>query len=133
MKKTLIILVIILIIFILFFYKIRIKSLELEQKNNFTDGKNYSTVNTAKFNSDSEGFSGGVYDGRFIYFSPIRNLKEYFGQITRYDSQKPFSDSSAWSFFDTTKFNPDSRGFGGAVYDGKYIYYFIAKILIYHQ
>lgn len=95
------------------------------QKNddNFKNEKNYNIVNTAEFNTESEGFSGGVFDGRYIYFSPIRNIEDYFGQVTRYDTKQSITEPTAWSFYDTAKLNSDSRGFGGAVFDGKFVYF----------
>ena len=35
------------------------------------------------------GFQGGVFDGRHVYFVPIRNGTGYHGEILRYDAKSP--------------------------------------------
>ena len=46
-----------------------------------------------------------------------------FGQITRYDTTLSFTNSSSYSFFDTTTVNVNSVGFYNGVFDGRYIYF----------
>ncbi|MCZ7358032.1 MAG: DUF2341 domain-containing protein [Candidatus Methanoperedens sp.] len=89
---------------------------------NFTDPNSWSFYDTAIQNSKSKGFIGAVFDGRYVYFVPYNN-GVYHGQVTRYDTNGSFNDSASWSFYDTAAQNPNSKGFYGAVFDGRYIYF----------
>ena len=80
------------------------------------------------------GFSGAVFDGRYVYFVPFNN-----GTVARYDTKPPVSDAGAsdaatdggsnafasaahWSTFDTSTLDNRSTGFEGAVFDGRFVY-----------
>ena len=88
----------------------------------FTSGSSYSVFDSTTVNSNSKGFSGAVFDGRYIYFVPNSN-GAIFGQVTRYDTTQPFTSGSSYSVFDTTTVNASSKGFFGAIFDGRYIYF----------
>lgn len=60
-------------------------------------------------------FTGGVYDGRYVYFSPAFRGQE---RIVRYDTHAPFAVASSWSTHRT-----GSLGWGGAVSDGRFVYF----------
>jgi hypothetical protein len=66
-------------------------------------------------------FTGGAFDGRFVYFVPASPLCPC-ARITRFDSQGDFTDPAAWSTFDTTTLGANVFGFAGAVFDGRYVY-----------
>ncbi len=70
-----------------------------------------------------KGFHGGVFDGRYVYLVPIANSIGYHGQVSRYDTTDSFTNQSSWSFYDTAAQNPNSKRFGGAVFDSRYIYF----------
>ena len=93
-----------------------------QKGNTFSVSASYSFFNTASLNANSKGFYGAVFDGRYIYFVPYFNTA-YSGQVTRYDTTGSFTQSSSWSFFDTASLNANSKGFYGAVFDGRYIYF----------
>ena len=46
-----------------------------------------------------------------------------FGLVTRYDSTASFTTAGSYTVFDTTTVSAYSKGFWGAVYDGKYVYF----------
>lgn len=76
-----------------------------------------------QFNSDSKGFSGASFDGRYLYLVPLSNGKGVFhGTIARFDSLGNFSESSSWSFFDSASLNGYSRGFVDSCFDGQFLY-----------
>ncbi|MBS0625612.1 MAG: hypothetical protein JSS32_06145 [Verrucomicrobia bacterium] len=80
--------------------------------------------NTQAFiNSNSVGFFGGVFDGRYIYLVPSSNPLTRSGQVTRYDTSQPFSASSSYAVFDMKTVDQNSVGFQGGAFDGRYIYY----------
>ena len=88
----------------------------------FTDAVSWAIYDTTEVNADSKGFEGAVYDGRYLYLVP-RNNGAIFGQVTRYDTQGSFTSAGSWSVYDTTAVQADSKGFWGAVYDDRYIYF----------
>src|ERR1700734_509512 len=69
-------------------------------------------------NALARDFQGGVFDGRYIYFSPVSN-----GAVTRYDTQGSFTAMTSWSTFDTSTLGANAQGFNGAVYDGRFVYF----------
>jgi hypothetical protein len=72
-------------------------------------------------------FQGGAFDGRYVYFvpygDPAGSPPAASGVAARYDTQAAFTDTSAWSTFDTTTLDPDAKGFAGAAFDGRYVYF----------
>ncbi len=87
-----------------------------------------STTNTLAFDTaanviaSSKGFSGGIFDGRYIYMVPYNN-GAYYGQITRYDTFGNFSSSSSYAVFNTSVLNANDIGFSTASFDGRYVYF----------
>jgi hypothetical protein len=89
-------------------------------KGNFSNPDSYSFYDTTAQNANSKAFSGAAFDGRYVYFVPDPSSK---GQVTRYDTTGSYEDQSSWSFYDTEAQNPNSKGFSGAVFDGRYVYF----------
>lgn len=91
----------------------------------FTATSSYSVFDTATVNANSTGFNGAVFDGRYIYLVPYYGpgFVGKSGQITRYDTTGSFTAASSYSVYDTTAVNANSKGFIGAVFDGRYIYF----------
>jgi uncharacterized membrane protein len=88
----------------------------------FTAAGSYSVFDTTTVNANSKGFHGAVFDGRYVYFVPYSN-GAYSGQVTRYDTTGSFTAAGSYSVFDTTTVNANSKGFNGAVFDGRYVYF----------
>jgi len=64
------------------------------------------------------GFSGGVFDDRYVYFAGRGDA------ILRYDTQAAFTAQTSWIvFFVSSAPFGSSGGFEGAVYDGRYVYF----------
>lgn len=74
------------------------------------------------FNVDAKGFRGGAFDGRYVYFVPY-DANFPVGLIARYDTQGGFSTTSSWSAFDVSTVNAGAKGFIGAAFDGRYVYF----------
>jgi hypothetical protein len=70
---------------------------------------------------EAKGFSGAVFDGRFIYLVPLNN-GQFQGRVLRFDPQGQFDDPSAWASFDSASVNANSRGFVNGMFDGRYLY-----------
>ena len=69
------------------------------------------------------GYSAGAFDGRYMYFAPYAVGDQASGKAVRYDTQAPFASASAWTWFDTTGVAADAKGFGSALFDGRYLYF----------
>jgi hypothetical protein len=69
-------------------------------------------------NSSYRQFSGGVFDGRYIYFVPRTNSK-----CARYDTQGDLSAAASWTGVDIPSLLGASFSvFRGGAFDGRYIY-----------
>ncbi|MEM7391554.1 MAG: choice-of-anchor Q domain-containing protein, partial [Verrucomicrobiota bacterium] len=74
----------------------------------------------------AKGFSGGVFDGRYLYLVPDRpdgGLPS--GTVLRYDSEAAFTTNTSWTSFDASNIDIANgmRGFSHGVFDGQYIYF----------
>ena len=83
------------------------------------------SANTTQFfdmglnvNSLLTGFRGGMFDGRYVYYTPGSN-----SIIGRYDTTLSFGAPASYSMFDTSVVTSDTAGFGGSAFDGRYIYF----------
>jgi hypothetical protein len=62
---------------------------------------------------------GAIFDGRYVYYVPYAN-----SVAVRYDTRGEFSDPACWTAYDAGNTSGlDTRGYDGAAFDGKYIYY----------
>ena len=90
----------------------------------FTAKSSWSVFNLANVDPDLPAFTGGAYDGRFVYFVPSQaGSMGTNGYVARYDtSAGGLPSSTAWSAFDLTKINQNAPGYAGAVFDGRHLY-----------
>jgi hypothetical protein len=89
----------------------------------FTAPGSYTCFDLTLASPDCSGYRGAVFDGRFIYFSPYQNNSSFFGRVARYDTLFSFTSVNSYTSFDTAALSSGSRGFFGAVFDGRYIYF----------
>ncbi len=69
------------------------------------------------------GFEGGVFDGRYVYFSPT-TTGPAAGHVLRFDTTGTFTNFASWSAFDASHVDGlATYGFQGAVFDGHYVYF----------
>ena len=75
--------------------------------------------------SDPDGFSGGIYDGRYIYFIPTHNGTSASGEVLRYDTTAAFDSTTSWTSFIPTNngVGTNLRGYAGGAFDGRYVYF----------
>jgi hypothetical protein len=100
------------------------------------DAKAWETVNVENMFPDitsggAKGYANGVFDGRYVYYAPYFDGDNYHGRAIRYDAQGTFASASSWEAVDIKDFFPalgEARGYNGAVFDGRYVYY-----MPYHQ
>jgi hypothetical protein len=75
--------------------------------------------------TDPDGYSGVVFDGRYLYFAPYHNGAAYSGEVLRYDTTLSFDAAGAWATYDAHAQGVGSfvAGFEGAVFDGRFVYF----------
>ena len=75
----------------------------------------------------TRGYFGAVFDGRYVYFVPEQHGEEgtpTHGVVLRYDTHGAFDDQSSYAAYDAGRTDGlDTRGFYGAVFDGRYVYF----------
>lgn len=75
---------------------------------------------------DTTGFYGAVFDGRYVYYCPIRSLKSdresVHGNVLRYDTQQDFHDPASYEGFDASNIDGlRTVCYYGATFDGRYV------------
>lgn len=92
--------------------------------NAFNNPKNwlaYDAGNTGDL--ETKGYFGVVSDGRYVYYVPCR-MQDFHGIVLRYDTQGDFKEQASWASYDAGKTDGlESRGYAGAVFDGRYVYF----------
>lgn len=84
----------------------------------FTAGSAWTIVDLTTLNSSAHGYSGAIFDGRYVYLVPSLN-----GLLARYDTTgSGLSAAGSWTFFDVSTLNSSAVGFRGGTYDGRYVY-----------
>jgi len=75
--------------------------------------------------NDPDGYAGGAFDGRYVYFAPYHNGTSHHGEVLRHDGTADFDSPAAWMTFDPAAHGVGSNptGFNGAVFDGRYVYF----------
>ncbi len=88
------------------------------------------TFDPALLGIDKQGFSGATFDGRYVYFVPLRDVTDggSSGLVVRYDSTAAFAATTSWTTFDTSTIpvsdgGVPARGFSGGVFDGRAMYF----------
>ncbi|MEE2872485.1 MAG: hypothetical protein VX893_06175, partial [Candidatus Latescibacterota bacterium] len=75
----------------------------------------------------TRGYFGAVFDGRYVYFVPEQHGEEGMpthGIVLRYDTHGEFADRSSYSAYDAGETDGlQTRGFYGAIFDGRYVYF----------
>jgi hypothetical protein len=89
----------------------------------FTGNSSWSVFGLAAVDVSAQGFTGATFDGRFVYFVPDQVNSGLNGMMTRYDTRAAFATGGAWSTFDATSVNPGAKGFEGATFDGRFVYF----------
>jgi hypothetical protein len=100
----------------------------------FTDAGSWTTFDVQGVNAQAHDFSGGVFDGRYVYLVP-NNLE--FGEmasglVARYDTTMAFATGSSWDVFDASTVNGRAKGFGSGAFDGRYVYFLPQHWVVLH-
>ena len=94
-----------------------------EAGGGFADASSWTSFDLAARNPAFVGYSGGVFDGRYLYLAPNTNeFQQPSGLVTRMDTQAPFDAGASWNAFDTTQLNDAAASYSNAAFDGRYVY-----------
>jgi hypothetical protein len=90
----------------------------------FSVASSWSLFDPTTVNQYAAGFTGGVFDGRYVTFVPARaSVPSFKCVVARYDTQGSFTAASSWSAFDTAVLKLESEPrFTGGAFDGRYVY-----------
>jgi hypothetical protein len=94
-----------------------------DTKADFGTPSSWFTFDITSINPAAKGFVRAAFDGRYLYLVPHHNGAAYHGLTARYDTQGGFDAPTSWTTFDMSTVNAGSKGFWGAVFDGRYVYY----------
>ena len=89
----------------------------------FADRASWQVYDLKAIDDTCKGFIGVVSDGQYLYFVPYNNGLGRYGQVLRYDASADFASAQSWERFDTRTVDDNSRGFFGAVFDGRFVYF----------
>lgn len=73
--------------------------------------------------TDPDGYRGGAFDGRYIYFAPYYNGSAYHAEVLRYDTTQDFDSPASWATFDASAVPNAGNGYHGALYVDGYVFF----------
>ena len=92
--------------------------LRYDTKADFASSSSWTGFSVGGVARRTTRFMGGVFDGRYLYLVPTAT-----GDVAvRYDTTAEFSAASSWAAFDVKGWDARAEGFGGGVFDGRYVY-----------
>jgi hypothetical protein len=76
-------------------------------------------ITTVPGATGQHGYSGGQFDGRYVYFVPYGG-----GIVVRYDTQgQGFGTLGSWEAYNLASANGNASQFSGSAFDGQYVYF----------
>lgn len=99
--------------------------LRYDPKGDFKDASSWSAYDAGFTDRlHTKGYTGGVTDGRYLYFAPFGYTPFGHGRVLRYDTQGGFKKASSWSGYDAGSTDGlNTRGYYGLAFDGRYVYF----------
>ncbi len=95
-----------------------------DTQSSFTSAASWSFFDLSSLNPNLQGSLGCVFDGRYVYVMGGNALATNDDDtIVRFDTQGTFGDKDAWTTLDLTTVHNVQYSFGGAVFDGRYVYF----------
>ncbi|MBF0205220.1 MAG: hypothetical protein HQK67_13195, partial [Desulfamplus sp.] len=89
----------------------------------FCDPDSWLSIDLTNFNSRACGFVSGTCEGKYIYLAPYFDGTDRYGQVARYNTEADIENPDSWEWFDSALVDSGSRGFFGAISDGRFIYF----------
>ena len=99
-------------------------ALRYDTQGDFKNAASWESFDASGTDSlDMVGFAGAVFDGRYIYYIPFSDANSRHGRVLRFDTEGDFDSSSSWDAYDAGMVGgTGTKGYNGAVFDGRYIY-----------
>jgi hypothetical protein len=97
--------------------------LRYDTQGSLSGTASWTIFDLTPLNSNLQWFQGATFDGRYVYLVPNTNGSARIGLAARYDTHANFADATSWSIFDIATVNTNAKGFGGASFDGRYLYF----------
>jgi hypothetical protein len=94
---------------------------QYDTQGTFTTAGSWATFDITTVSANATGFTGGIFDGRYIYFVP-HGPNGNIGLVARYDTQAAFTSAVSWSVFDATTVSAQATGFASGGFDGRFLY-----------
>lgn len=88
----------------------------------FDSASAWTCVDLTAFDAGSKGFIGAVCHDHMLYLAPYMDGGDRHGRVARYDTRLPVNDAASWKVFDCARVDQGSRGFFGALCDGRHLY-----------
>ena len=88
----------------------------------FNSTPSYSVFDTLAVNTQAGGYSGAIFDGRYVYIVSGTDYSSVWG---RYDTTAPFAATQSWRFFDLLSVVPTASNSARVLvgtFDGRYVY-----------
>ena len=92
------------------------------QQAAFSNITSWATFDATVVNSSAQGFYGGAFDGRYVYF-PQKQFGTPGTLVARYDTQAGFGVASSWEVFDTTPLGSNPGSYAASAFDGRFLYF----------
>lgn len=96
----------------------------LDTQGDFTNAASWSTFDTHVIDPAAQNFTGGVFDGKYVYFAPssLNDTTPTNVRFVRYDTTQGFETAGAWQAFAPA---PDAQttAYHTAGFDGRYVYF----------
>lgn len=93
-----------------------------DTKAPFGSTSSWTIYDLTTLNPNANGFGGGVFDGRYVYYIPFFSKAGNSGLVARYDARGAFTSATSWKFFDVSKLDSRATAFSGGVFDGRHVY-----------
>jgi hypothetical protein len=101
------------------------RAVRFDTRASFDMASSWSVFDLSTVDEYAGGFTGGVFDGRYVYFVPASgsDFNHRDSVVTRYDTQGAFTAATAWSSFNTKDISGNNAWtFTGGAFDGRYLY-----------
>jgi len=101
--------------------------LRYDTRLEFQSSESWQTFD-AKLNgigTNPAGYHSAEFDGRYVYFSPLKNEFGYHGEVLRYDTTQDFELKDSWSVMNVNSLDEKETigGYQGVEFVGKYLYF----------
>jgi hypothetical protein len=94
-----------------------------DTRASFGSADAWSTFDITSVDPRATGFLGATFDGRYLYLVPYGDDAAPEGVVARFDTWSSFTSQTSWSTFDTATLGDQVKGFLGATFDGRYVYF----------